>query len=62
MIIGNYVVRAIGHRSEIKLQVRPNEATDTPEALIAMANVTDNVYIDNENESKYVTINRLSEN
>jgi hypothetical protein len=45
MIIGNYVVRAIGHRSDLELQVRPKEATDTPDAVIKMADVTDNVYI-----------------
>jgi hypothetical protein len=61
MIIGNYVVRAIGHRTELNLEVRPKEATDTPEALIAMANVEDNVYIDKENHSKYVIINHLSD-
>jgi hypothetical protein len=61
MVIGNYVVLAIGHRTELNLQVRPKEATDTPEALIAMANVEDNVYIDKENHSKYVTINHLSD-
>jgi hypothetical protein len=61
MIIGNYVVRAIGHRSNLELQVRPKEATDTPEALIKMADVTDNVYIDKENHSKYVAINYLSD-
>ena len=61
MIIGNYVVRAIGHRTELNLQVRPKEATDTPEALIAMADVKDDVYIDKENHSKYVTINNISD-
>ena len=59
MIIGNYIVRAIGHRTNVELQVRPKEETDTPEALIKMADVTDNVYIDKENDSKYVAINYL---
>jgi hypothetical protein len=61
MIIGNYVVRAIGHRTDLELQVRPKEESDTPEALISMADVTDNVYIDKENHSKYVAINYLSD-
>ena len=61
MIIGNYIVRAIGHRSDLVLQVKPKEETDTPEALIKMADVTDNVYIDKENHSKYVAINHLSD-
>jgi hypothetical protein len=61
MIIGDYVVRAIGHRTDLVLQARPKVATDTPEALLAMSDVTDNVYIDKENDSKYVTINHLSD-
>ena len=61
MIIGNYIVRAIGHRTDLELQVRPKEETDTPEALIKMTDVTDNVYIDKENHSKYVSINHLSD-
>ena len=61
MIIGKYVVRAVGHRADLYLEARPILETDTPEALIAMANVTDNVYIDMENTSKYVVINRLSD-
>jgi hypothetical protein len=56
MIIGNYVVRAIGHRTGLSLQARPKVDTDTTEALITMANVTDDVYIDKENNSKYVNI------
>ena len=61
MIIGDYVVRAIGHRTDLVLQTRPKVATDTPEALLAMADVKDNVYIDKENHDIYVTINHLSD-
>ena len=61
MIIGNYVVRAVGHRTDLQLQARPKMKTDTPEALIAMANVTDNIYIDDKNTSKYISIHHLSD-
>ena len=60
MIIGNYVVRSIGHRV-VELQTRLREPSDTNDALIAMANVTDNVYIDKTNNDKYICINRVND-
>ena len=65
MIIGNYVVRSIGGRSghtgiDYSLQVRPKEKTDTPEALIRMADVPNDVFIDNNHDSKYIGIHRYS--
>ena len=59
MIIGNYVVKAIGHRGQLNLEARPKLETDTSEAMMAMANVSDTVYIDKENASKYVVVNSI---
>uniref|UniRef100_A0A6C0IA94 Uncharacterized protein n=1 Tax=viral metagenome TaxID=1070528 RepID=A0A6C0IA94_9ZZZZ len=58
--IGNFVFRLIGHR-DYYLQARPLTDEDTPEALRAMANVSDNVYIDNNNKDKYVTVMQISD-
>jgi len=55
MIIGNYVYKNVGHR-DYYLQARKKLETDTPDALIKMADVTDDVYIDQENNKSYCTI------
>lgn len=60
MVIDNYVFRLIGHR-DYYLQAREKTAADTPEALKAMAAVTDNVYIDKENADKYKTVMQISD-
>ena len=60
MVIDNYVFRLIGHR-DYYLQARDKTTADTPEALKAMAAVTDNVYIDKENADKYKTVMEISD-
>jgi hypothetical protein len=63
-IVGNFVFRARGHR-DYYLEARPKTAADTPAALDAMREgapgVTDNVYIDQANNAKYVVITSMSD-
>jgi hypothetical protein len=60
MIIGNHVVKIIGTRY-YSLKARPKLVTDTPEALIDMANI-DEANIDKTNESNYITIFSFNDN
>ena len=62
MIIGNYVVRAVGHRTNLLLQVRKKLESDTRMEMEAMADdVSDDNYMDKNNRDKYTTIDMLSD-
>jgi hypothetical protein len=61
MIIGNYVVRAVGHRSNLLLQVRKKLESDTHKEMESMADKTNDVYMDKKNGDIYTTIDMLSD-
>jgi len=61
MIIGNYVVRAVGHRTNLLLQVRKKLESYTSKEMEAMADVSNDNYMDKNNRDKYTTIDMLSD-
>jgi hypothetical protein len=61
MIIGNYVVKAVGQRTNLLLQVRKKLESDTCKEMEAMADVSDDNYMDKNNRDKYTTIDMLSD-